>query len=61
MMLKGIFSLSMLALLLATVAFAALETWIEIRARQGHYEIFRLEDPPRPSHARRGAETSQNH
>ena len=61
MMLKGMFSLSMVALLLAAIAFAALETWIEIRARQGHYETFRLEDPARASHGRRGAEASQNH
>ena len=61
MMLKGVFSLSMVALLLAAIAFAALETWIEIRARQGYYETFRLEDPARDSHVRRGAEASQNH
>jgi len=61
MMLKGVLSLSMVALLLAATAFAALETWIEIRARQGRYETFRVEDPAWDSHARRGAEASQNH
>lgn len=61
MMPKEIFSISMVALLLAAIAFAALETWIEVRARQGHYETFRLEDPARASHIRRGAEASQNH
>ena len=61
MMLKGIFSLSMVALLLAVIAFAALEAWIEIRARQGQQEISRLEDPAQASHVRRGAEASQNH
>ena len=60
-MLKGVLSLSMVALLLAAIAFAALETWIEIRARQGHYEVIRVEDPAQPSHIRRGAEASQNH
>jgi hypothetical protein len=61
MMLKEVFSLSMVALLLAVIAFAALETWVEIRARQGHYETFGLEDPAGASHVRRGAEASQNH
>ena len=56
-----VFSLSMVALLLAAIAFAALETWIEIRARQGHYETFRVEDPAWASHVGRGAEASQNH
>ena len=59
--LAGIFSLSMVALLLAAIALAALETWIEIRARQGQQEISRLEDPEQASHVRRGAEASQNH
>jgi len=61
MMPKEIFSISMGALLLAAVTFAALETWIEVRARQGHYETFRLEDPARASHVRGGAEASRNH
>lgn len=61
MMPKEIFSISMGALLLAAIAFAALETWIEVHARHGHYETFRLEDPARASHIRRGAEASQNH
>ena len=61
MMLKEVFSLSMMALLLAVIAFAALETWIEIRARQGHYETFGREDPAPASHVRRGTQASQNH
>jgi len=61
MMPKPLLSISLVALLLAAVAFAALETWIEVRARQGHYETFSLEDPARASHVRGGAEASQNH
>ena len=61
MMPKKIFSISMGALLLAVVAFAALETWIEVRARESHYETFSLEDPARASNVRGGAEASKNH
>ncbi len=61
MMLKGLFSISMAALLLAVIAFAALEMWMEIHARQGYHEMTRLEEPPRASHPSRGAEASPNY
>ena len=60
MMLKELFSISLAALLLAAVAFAALEMWMEIHARQRYYEISRREEPPRPPLRPIGAEASPN-
>ena len=60
-MLKGLFSISMAALLLAVIAFAALEMWMEIHARQGYHGLTRLDEPVRASHPPRGAEASPTH
>lgn len=60
-MVKELFSISAAALLLAAVAFAALEVWIETHARQSHHEVSRLEEPVRPLSLPQGAEASPNH
>lgn len=61
MMVKELFSLSLAALLLAVVAFAALEVWMEIDARQRLHEVSRHQEPPRPPLRPIGAEASPNH
>lgn len=61
MMLKGLFSLSLAALLPAAIAFAALEAWIEIHARQSWHEVSKLVEPIRPLGLPHGAEASPNH
>lgn len=61
MMLKGIFSISLAALLLAIVAFGALEVWMEIQTRQGNTEITQLDDPRRPFVLPHGVEASPTH
>ncbi len=61
MMWKELFSISLAALLLAVIAFAALETWLEIHARESRQEITRLEEPGRPFSRPHGAEASPNH
>lgn len=61
MMLKGLFSISLAALLLAAITFAALEVWIDIHAGQRGHEVSRLDEPVRPRGLPHGAEASPNH
>lgn len=60
-MMLRVLSISMVALLLAAVAFAALETWIDVDARQSHQEILRPDEAGRTSHSRGSAEGSLTH
>ena len=61
MMPKRLISISLVALLLAVITFAALETWIDLHARQGHHELSRLDQPGRASSLPHGALASPTH